>query len=398
MDDRALLADAERLQPAMVELRRRLHRHPEIGLALPWTRSVVESELRALDLAPVAGDGLDSVVAVIEGSAPGPAILLRADMDALPLREQTGLPFSSEVDGAMHACGHDLHITMLLAAARLLVERRDRLAGRVVLCFQPGEEGYYGAQRMIEAGLLDGLDPARDRSFAIHVFSSYPAGSIHLRPGPLMAAMDVLRLTIHGRGGHASAQYLAVNPTPIAAEVILAMEAVTIRQVSPVEPAIVTFSNVVASSAPSVIPESARLTGTMRSFDEATRARLKAHVRTVIEGICTMHGAVPELEIEDGYPMTANDPTFAALVLEEAAALVGDRAHEMPAPVLAAEDFSYISERIPGAMAFLGTGPDVPPGTPVPNNHSAYVTFDEAPMAVGAALHAAVALRHLARG
>src|SRR5437879_4496220 len=211
-----LLDAARAIQPDVVAIRRRIHRQPEIGLALPVTQAIVLEELAKLGLEGRKGAALSSVVAVIEGGMPGPTILLRADMDALPLHEDTGLEFTSEVDSAMHACGHDTHVAMLLGAARLLQERRGDFPGHVILMFQPGEEGLGGAQTMIEEGLLDAASSHGGErptgALAIHIGTRYPAGEIHLRPGPQMAATDVIRITVRGRGGHASAPHTALDP------------------------------------------------------------------------------------------------------------------------------------------------------------------------------------------
>jgi amidohydrolase len=398
-----LLAAARAIEDDVVAIRRRIHRRPEIGLDLPATQAVVLEELARLGIEGRPGTALSSVVAVIEGGRPGPTVLLRGDMDALPLREDTGLEFASEVDGAMHACGHDTHVAMLLGAARLLQERRADLPGTVILMFQPGEEGLGGAKTMIDEGLLDAaaaVGGARPTgALAIHIGTRYPSGEIHLRPGPEMAATDVIRITIRGRGGHASAPHQAVDPIAVAAEIVLALQAMVTRRIDVFDPAVVTIAQIVAGTTNNIIPETAFLFGTIRTVSEATRAEVRAGVRRVAEGVAAAHAATAEVDLEPGYPVTINDPAYTAFVTDTARDLIGaDRVVELRAPIMGAEDFSYVLQQVPGAMAFLGARPDGQDPATAPQNHSNLVVFDEAAMTVGVALYAAVAIRHLARG
>jgi hippurate hydrolase len=398
----ALLGEARGLLPDIVEIRRRIHRQPEIGTELPRTQALIVDELERLGLTPTLGRALSSVTAVIDGARPGPTILLRADMDALPVGETTGLDFASEVAGAMHACGHDTHVAMLLGAARLLLARRAELPGRVLLMFQPGEEGYGGAATMIEEGLLDlpadGQHGAVTGAFAVHIGTRYATGEIWLKPGAQMASSDVLTITVHGRGGHASAPHLALDPIVVAAEIIVALQTTVARRIDPFDPAIVTIANVVAGTTNNIIPDSAFLRGTMRTVSPGTRERIRDLVRQVADGIAAAHGATAEVAIEPGYPVTMNDPEFAEFVLDVARDLVGpDEVSLLPSPIMGAEDFSYVLERVPGAMAFLGGRPDGLDPATAPQNHSDRVVFDEPAMAVGIALYAAVTLRHLER-
>ncbi len=395
---RALLGDAEALLPEILVVRRRLHRLPEIGLDLPATQAVVVAELEWMGLAPRVGKAVSSVTAVIEGARPGPTLVLRGDMDGLPLQEETGLEFSSEVPGAMHACGHDTHIAMLLGGARLLVARREQLAGRVLLMFQPGEEAFGGARFMLEEGMLDlPAAEAANAAFAIHISTWYPTGTLNLRPGPEMAAADFIRLTVRGRGGHASAPYTALDPIPVAAEIVLALQAMVTRRVDVFDPAVVTITHIRGGTTINIIPETVFLEGTIRTFSETTRAAVHANVRRVVDGICAAHGAIGELEIESGYPVTINDPAFTAFVTSVGGELAGAEAViPMLAPIMAAEDFSYVLQRVPGTMVFLGARPPEEDPATAPGNHSNRVVYHEPALALGAALHAAVALRHLA--
>jgi hippurate hydrolase len=396
----ALLDDARTLLPELVEVRRRLHRRPEIGLTLPATQAVVLDEFTRMGLVPRVGRAVSSVTAIIEGARPGPTLVLRGDMDGLPLLEETGLEFSSEIPGTMHACGHDTHVAMLLGGARLLAARRDQMAGRVLLMFQPGEEGFAGARFMLDEGMLDlPAAEAANAAFAIHISTTYPTGTLNLRPGPEMASADFIRLTIRGRGGHASAPHTTLDPMPVAAEIVLALQSMVTRRVNVFDPAVVTIAHIRGGTTNNIIPETVFLEGTIRAVSETTRATVHAGIRQVVAGICAAHGAVGELEIEAGYPVTVNDPIFTAFVSSVGVELVGAEAViPMPAPIMGAEDFSYVLQRVPGAMVFLGARPPEEDPDTAPGNHSNRVVFHEPAMAVGAAMYAAVALRHLAGG
>ena len=394
-----LLADARAALPATVDLRRRLHRTPEVGLHLPATQAIVVEELRALGLEPRLGASTTAVTAVIEGARPGPTILLRADMDGLPLTEETGLAFASGTPGTMHACGHDTHMAMLLGAARLLVARRDALAGRVLLMLQPGEEGHHGARFMLDEGLLE-MPPGQEvtGAFALHISTKYASGTIDYRPGAILVAADFIRLTIRGRGGHASAPHETIDPIPVAAEIVLALQAMVTRRVDVFDPAVVTIAHIAAGTTTNIIPETAFVEGTIRTTSEEARALVHAGVRRVVDGVCAAHGAVAELEIIPGYPVTLNDPAFTAFAAGVAAEVLGaDAVIELTAPIMGAEDFSYVLQRVPGAMFFVGARPPEEDPATAPQNHSNRVIHHEPAMAAGAAVYAAVALRHLAR-
>lgn len=391
----ALLEQAHALQPATVRLRRQLHRHPEQGLALPRTQAAVLRELSDLPVRVHTGESTSSVVAVLDGAHPGPTVLLRGDMDALPLQEDTGLDFASEVDGTMHACGHDLHTAMLASAARLLSARRNDFAGRVLFMFQPGEEGYHGARYMIDEGLLDPSGPAGtpERAFALHVTSSLRSGLLTCRSGPIMASSDVLRVTVTGRGGHASAPHDALDPVPAAAAMIGALQTMVTRRTSVFDPVVVTIAHLVAGTTNNIIPETARLEGTIRALSERGRATVHSEIRKICEHTAAAYGCTAEVEIVFGYPVTVNDEKTGQHVVDLAGALRGaSQVEYMSDPIMGSEDFSYVLQRIPGAMAFLGASPPgVEPGQ-APANHSNRVTFDEDVMADGVALYTGFAL------
>jgi amidohydrolase len=386
---------ARLLQPRTVALRRRLHRHPELGLRLPLTKAAVLEALADLPVTVHTGRSCSSVVAVLDGDRPGPTVLLRGDMDALPLTELTGLSFASTVDGAMHACGHDTHTAMLASAARLLAERRELLAGRVLLMFQPGEEGHHGARHMIEEGLLDPAGPAGTPSaaFALHMSATVPAGTVQTRPGAIMAAADTLRVTVVGRGGHASAPHDALDPVPAAAAMVGALQTMITRRVTALEPAVLTIAQIRAGTTSNVIPETAYLEGTLRTLSEQTRAFLHDQVRLVCQHTAAAFGCTATVRIEPGYPIVRNDPEAAARVDELAATVLGpDRGGGMDGPILGSEDFAYVLNQVPGALAFLGgCPPHLDPDSAAPN-HSNRVVFDESAMADGVALYTAMAL------
>jgi amidohydrolase len=390
----AARADADRT----VDLRRRLHRIPEIGLQLPRTQATVLDALADLPIELTTGTTTTSVVGVLRGARPGPTYLLRGDMDALPVQEDTGLSFASEVPGAMHACGHDTHVAMLVGAARLLAERREALAGQVVFMVQPGEEGYHGARYMLEEGLLDVVPQAPvSGAFALHVSTMWPSGTINVRPGPMMAAADQFKVTVHGRGGHASAPHLAADPVPVAAEIILALQTMVTRRVDVFDPAVVTVGHLEAGSTDNVIPDTALVHGTIRTLSAARRGEVLAAVQRIAEHVAAAHELRAEFVRVEGYPVTVNDATVAAQVTTTAAALLGEEASAvMPVPLMGAEDFSYVLEQVPGAMAFLGAcPPELEPGR-APGNHSNLVVFDEDALPAGVAMYTQMALQALA--
>src|SRR5690606_30266315 len=260
------------------------------------------------DLEVTTGRALGSVTAVLRGARPGPAVLLRGDMDALPVTEDTGEAFSSENEGVMHACGHDLHIAGLVGAARLLVARREEIAGSVVFMFQPGEEGFGGASLMIDEGVLDAAGERVVAAYGAHVFSGHvPTGVVAARPGTLMAASDQLHVRIVGRGRHGSKPHLAADPIPVAAEVVLALQSAVTRQFDAHDPVVVTVGRFVAGTTDNVIPEDAELDATVRTFSAAHRAAVPERLTRLVENIAAAHGLVAEVEYLSGYPVTVND-------------------------------------------------------------------------------------------
>ena len=393
--DTALLAEAGDLLEESSRLRHHLHQHPELGLNLPTTQATLLEALDPLGLELRRGTSTTSITATIDGDHDGPTILLRADMDALPMHEDTEVAFPSLDDDVMHACGHDLHVSMLVGAAKLLHARRNELHGRVLLMFQPGEEGHHGARFMLEEGLLDGVGTV-DRAFAIHATTVAPTGFVALKGGSVMASADRTLITVKGRGGHASAPHHALDPIPIACEIVLALQMMVTRRIDVFDPGVITIGRVTAGTTNNVIPEVAVIEGTIRAISEATRTKLHDGIRRVAEGIAAAHGAEATVELIHGFPVTINDEHVAGEVLRIAGSLLGDDVvRRMPAPVMGSEDFSYVLQKVPGAMAFLGATPKgTNPFTAAPN-HSNRVMFDETAMPTGIALYAAMALDHL---
>ena len=393
-DSARLLADARELLPDVIELRRKIHVEPEVGLDLPLTQAKILNALGDLDLVVETGSALSTVVATLTGDGAGPTLLLRGDMDALPMPEDSGEPFASKHEGAMHACGHDAHVAMLVGAARLLQARRSDLRGSVKFFFQPGEEGYHGARHSIEEGLLE--NPTVDAAFAIHITPNRRSGTLATRPGPLMAAADEVFITVTGQGGHASMPHGAVDPIPVACEIVTALQSHITRTVDAFKPAVLTVARISAGTTTNVIPERAELAGTLRTVDERTREEVHQGIERVATGIAAAHGCGAVVEIKKGYPVTVNHGGFAEFTLEVFGDLLGPASvSTMRAPVMGAEDWSYVLQRVPGSMAFLGVCPDGEDPHAAHACHSNRMRLDEHAMAVGIAAHAAVALSYL---
>lgn len=383
--------------PAAVDLRRAIHAEPELGLHCPKTTDKIRQALAGLPLELREGPSTTGLMAILRGSGNGRTVLLRGDMDALPLQEDTGLDFRSTTDGAMHACGHDTHVAMLVGAARALSARRDRLPGTVVFMFQPGEEGWHGARFMIEDGLLD--DPAPDAAFALHISPNMPDGVFASRHGPLLASADVLKARLIGRGGHASMPHDALDPVPVACEIVMALQTFITRQIPAFDPAVLTIAKIEAGTTNNVIPETADLLGTLRTLSEHSRRKAHDGFRRVVEHVAAAHGVKAEAEIVPGFPVTVNDGRAADLIERTAKGLFGEEAWKtMPTPMMGAEDFSYVLQKIPGAMAFLGAAPEGGDWRSCCGLHSNRMVLNETAMARGVALHCALAEAYLTAG
>jgi amidohydrolase len=380
----ALLHDA-------IELRRAIHMEPELGLHLPKTTEKVLKALEGLPLEIRQGPSTTGVLAILRGSANGRTVLLRGDMDALPLTEDTGLDFTSRTAGAMHACGHDTHVAMLAGAAKALCAKKDQLAGTVMFMFQPGEEGHHGARFMLDDGLID---PLPDAAFALHISPNMPTGVFAGRHGPLLASSDSIRIKVIGAGGHASMPQDAIDPIPVACEIVTAMQTMVTRTISVFDPAVITIAHIEGGTTYNIIPEFASMRGTVRTLSEHTRAATHEGIRKVAENIAAAHGCTAEVEIEKGFPVTVCSGREVDLAERVAQDLYGDNAWmTMKTPMMGAEDFSYVLQKVPGLMAFLGAAP-----TGVGGDyrsccalHSNRMTLDEQVMARGIAMHCAYA-------
>ncbi len=396
LDDR-LRDDATALAPDLVRMRRALHTQPEIGLDLPRTQEAVLAAISGLGLEVTTGRGLSSVTAVLRGGRQGPAVLLRGDMDALPVTEATGLAFASTLPGAMHACGHDLHTAMLVGAARLLAAHRADLPGDVVFMFQPGEEGCDGAGLMLAEGVLDAAGRRVTAAYGMHVLSSLiPRSVFATRPGPLMAASAGLAVTVHGEGGHGSAPHRSRDPVTAAAEMVTALQTLVTRRFDVFDPVVVTVGTLHAGTRRNIIPDKARFEATVRSFSPAAGERIRAEAPALCRQIGAAFGLEVTVEYTDEYPLTSNDPGETQFAGDVIAELFGtERCQQLADPLTGSEDFSRVLAEVPGCYVFLGahTGETVDG----PDNHSPRASFDDSVLADGALLHAQLALRSLRR-
>ena len=392
----SLRSDANALQDDLVALRRALHRIPEIGLHLPRTQEKVLAALDGLGLEISVGEKLSSVTAVLRGARPGGTVLLRGDMDALPVTEQSGEEFGSEIDGAMHACGHDLHTAGLVGVARLLAARRAELPGDVVFMFQPGEEGWDGAGHMIEEGVLTASGRPVDAAYGLHVSAAtYPRGEFRARPGTLMAASGGLAVRVLGAGGHGSAPHDSRDPIPAACEMVTALQTMVTRRFDVFDPVVVTVGTFHAGTRRNIIPDDAVFEATLRSFSPETAERVGEEAVRICQGIASAHGLDVDARYEAEYPATVNDAAAYGFVADTVRDVFGEeRFAELPDPITGSEDFSRVLERVPGAYLFLGASPDPDPAK-APDNHSPRARFDDSVLGDGAALLAELAVRRL---
>jgi hippurate hydrolase len=374
----------------VVELRRDIHANPELGLQNPRTQSCVLDALDGMGLHITTGDAVSSVVADLDTGQPGPTLLLRADTDALPMTEDTDEPFKSTVEDRAHACGHDAHTAMLVGAARVLAEQRSEFRGRIRFMFQPGEEGHHGARYMIDEGVLDGVDQA----FALHITPNIPAGYLASRPGSVMASADTFHLTVSGAGGHASTPHFCTDPIPAACEIVPALQTMVTRSIDAFDPAVVSVTHIDAGTTTNVIPESALVEGTIRAVSERTRTLAHEGIERVATGVAEAHGCSCTAEIVPGYPVTINHAADVAHLESVIDSTLGaSRYFEFPNPVMGAEDFSYVLQHRPGAMAFLGVCPaDIADSLSAAPCHSNRMRLNEDAMDVGVAIHLGLAL------
>jgi amidohydrolase len=397
-----LLDDARALEGEIVSLRRAIHAEPELGLHTPKTRDKVRAALADLPLEWAEGPSTTGLVAILKGGAgAGRSVLLRGDMDALPMPEETGLDFASTIPGTMHACGHDAHVAMLAGAARLLCARRESLKGEVRFMFQPGEEGYHGARFMLDDGLLggEGFGPLPDAAFALHVMPNAKHGLIAGRAGPLLAATDQLDIVVEGRGGHASMPHQTRDPVPVACEIVSAIQSLVTRQFDVFDPVVATITRITAGSAYNVIADSASLSGTLRTLSPRNRAALAKGIAQVATGIAAAHGLSAKVTVVEGFPVTLCDPRAVDFGAATVAELFGaEHWKTLASPIMGGEDFSYVLEKVPGAMFFIGVAHEGDDWSQCCGIHSTRMMLDESVLPSGAALLAGLGARFLDRG
>jgi amidohydrolase len=413
---------ARELQPELIRFRHAMHQEPEIGLDLPRTQEKVLQALDGLPYEITLGKETTSVTAVLRGTGGTagtngiaglgggtsgkagqgrrvtPSVLLRADMDGLPVQEKTGVEYNSRLDGAMHACGHDLHTAMLTGAATLLAENRHRLEGDVVLMFQPGEEGFDGASYMIREGVLDAPGRRVDAAYGMHVFSSLePHGNFATKPGVMLSASDGLVVTVLGAGGHGSAPHAAKDPVTAAAEMVTALQVMITRQFNMFDPVVLSVGVLHAGTKRNVIPETARIEATIRTFSEASREKLMDSIPRLLQGIASAHGLEVDVDYQPEYPLTITDEDETHTAENVITEMFGDsRLSRWATPLSGSEDFSRVLAEVPGTFIGLSAVPRGADHATSPFNHSPYATFDDGVLADGAALYAELATRRLA--
>ena len=387
-----ILKKAEGLKQKIVELRRDFHQHPELGLQEFDTAKKVERILKGLGIQTkmlVNGTG---VYGTLKGSKPGKTIALRADMDALPVQEETEAPYKSLKAGVMHACGHDAHTAMLLGAAMTLSEMKGELAGNIVFIFQPAEETGGGAEAMINERVLEGVNAI----FAIHLYSSLSFGTLGYNPGPILAAGDFFDVKITGKGGHGGLPHLAVDPIVIAANSISSLQTIVSREIDPVESGVISICKINAGDAYNVIPETATFGGTIRSHNPDLRERLPKRMREILDGVTAGMRASYEFNLMSKFPATINDKAMTDFVVSVAKEILGESKLQLMKPLMGSEDFSFYLQKIPGTFVFLGVE-NKEKGIIYPQHHPKF-DIDEDILPTGTALHVAVALEYLSPG
>ncbi|MEP7217831.1 MAG: M20 family metallopeptidase [Bacteroidota bacterium] len=389
---------ARRRAPRLVELRRTLHANPELAFEEYETSALVQSVLGELNIEMRTGVAKTGVVGVLRGgmAAEGSrCVALRGDMDALPIHEETGLPFASKNAGKMHACGHDSHTTMALGAAMILSELRDELPGTVKFLLQPSEELLPGgASVMIADGALDG--PKVDAVFGQHVAPMVPAGAVGFHPGTMMASADEIYITIRGKSGHAAMPQLSIDPIVAACELVIALQKVISRSIDPFQPGVLTIGKIEGGSATNIIPDEVKLQGTLRAMNEDWRTSAHEKIENIIKGVCLGNGTEYELDIKLGYPALNNDPWTTRFAQDAAREMLGANAVFDAPPMMGAEDFAYYLEKIPGTFWWIGAG-TAEQGC-VAGLHNPKFTIDESILPIGSALMAWVAYRYLTQG
>jgi len=391
MQPKDLLEAARRLKPQLVKDRREIHQHPELAYQEVRTAALVARRLTELGIPHRTGVAETGVIAIIEGGRPGRTVILRGDMDALPILEETDVPFASENEGVMHACGHDSHTAMLLGAAQLLFERRAELGGTVKLMFQPAEEGGGGAKRMLDEGLLD--SPSVDAAFMIHVHPDLPMGKVGFRSGQNMAGMSRFEIEVVGRGGHAARPHTTIDPVVISAHIVTALQTLVSREIDPTAMGLITLGSITSGTAANIIPDRALIKGTIRAHDNRIMELLRTRVAELSEGVASAMRAEAVVTYGMSYPPLATDDAMTELAAGAAREMLGaENVVETPIS-MGSEDFAYVLEKVPGSVIRLGVrreGWDT--ALPV---HTATFDLDEDALPIGAATMASVAMSYL---
>jgi amidohydrolase len=371
----------------VVATRRDLHEHPELGFEEHRTAAIVADRLRALGYDVHTGIGQTGVVGVLAGAKPGKTVMLRADMDALPIDEENDVAYRSRTPVHMHACGHDGHVAMLLGAARIVAARRDEVAGTVCFLFQPAEEGKGGAKAMVDDGVLERF--GIERAYGLHLSSAHPAGHVGFREGAFYASSDSIEITVEGKGGHGAAPHLSVDPVYVAAQFVVAVQQVVSRNIDPIEPAVVTIGAINGGTTHNVIPSRVRLLGTVRAFDAGVRAKMAERIERVLRGICESSGATYAFEYLWRYPVTSNDVEQTRYVRALAEGVAGsERVDDVP-KLMGAEDFSFFAERVPACFFTIGSNGG--PASSWPHHHARF-DIDESALESGVRMMTALAL------
>ena len=387
-------AEAEALQGQLITWRRDLHQHPELGFAVSRTAGVVARTLGELGYEVRTQVGRSGIVALLHGGRPGPTVMLRADMDALPIQEISDAPYASRVPGVMHACGHDGHVAIGLGAATLLARHAAELPGRVLCIFQPAEEGDGGAAAMVADGALD--DPKPDAAFGLHLWNTIPLGRVVAQAGPLMAAADTLRIVVRGRGGHGALPHQTVDAVAVTGQVLSALQTIVSRNVDPQETAVLTIGTVHGGTAFNVIAETVEMRGTLRTFSPAVRETVLARLQVLLDGVTAGLGAKYELGVQEMTSAVVNAAAIAEIAHSAAVQVVGKTAVPWHAPLMVSEDFSEYARRVPACFMLVGSA-NADLGLNAPH-HNPHFDFDERSLPIGAALLATAAMRFLEGG
>ncbi len=384
-------AEAEKLRDQLIGWRRDFHMHPELAFQEHRTAGIVAEHLERLGYRVRTGVGKTGVIGVLEGSKPGPTVMFRFDMDGLPVTEETGAEYASREPGRMHACGHDGHVAMGMGLAELLAAHRNEIAGTGVLLFQPAEEGGNGAEAMIQDGALE--DPRPDVFLATHVWTDKLVGTVDVSPGPVMAAAEMWTCTVRGHGGHGALPHQAVDPIVAAAQAVTALQTVVSRNVDPLDTAVVSVGSIHGGDAFNVIPPEVWMTGTIRTYQPATREVVLQRVREVVEGVVGACGAEAELQITSLTPAVINDPEVTEVVRRAAEAVLGPERVSSGERTMGSEDAAFFMQEVPGCYFFLGAAnPEKGLGAP---HHNPHFDFDEEALVLGLAILAEAAGAYL---